>query len=171
MASSDSCPINTKINYDSINELSKKIFMELQYNTFGGMEEDVVGHIASLLGILDPIKIAIFDTDRLRLNIFPLSLTGAARVWWSSERNKKITAWGILFGRFFCKYFPLSQDGKNYVVNSHKKDGPGYYELMAWMDSRHDDNIDRMTKSALCHAWVYGWGNDESEDDIVSSDE
>nr|GEX18196.1 hypothetical protein [Tanacetum cinerariifolium] len=133
--------------------------------------ENVVGHIANFLGILDPIKIVIFDIDRLRLNIFPLSLTGAARVWWSSKGNNKIAAWGILVGRFFYKYFPLSRDGKNYVVNSHKMNGHGYYELMAWMDSKHDDKlIDRMTKSALCHTRVYGWGNDESEYDIVTPD-
>ncbi|GJW93080.1 hypothetical protein Tco_0172752 [Tanacetum coccineum] len=60
----------------------------------------------------------------------------------------------------------------NYVANNHNKDGPGYYELMAWMDSRHNDKrINQMSKSTLCHAWVYGWGNDESADDIVSSNE
>ncbi|GKD83267.1 hypothetical protein Tco_1350106 [Tanacetum coccineum] len=40
------------------------------------------------------------------------------------------------------------------------------------MDSRHNDKrINQMSKSTLCHAWVYGWGNDESTDDIVSSNE
>ncbi|GJT66315.1 hypothetical protein Tco_1017795 [Tanacetum coccineum] len=142
VAKFDSC-----LDYDSINKLSKNFFMELQYNTFGVMEEeDVVDHIADFHGILDPIKILIFDTNRLRLNIFPLSLTGTARVWWSN--------------------------GMDHVKNIHNKDGPGYYELMAWMDSRHNDKrIDQMTKSALCHAWVYGWGNDESADYIVSNDE
>ncbi|GKD46964.1 hypothetical protein Tco_1271609 [Tanacetum coccineum] len=165
--------IDAKIDYDSINELSRKIFMELQYNTFGRMEEeDVLGHISNFLRILDLIKIMIFDTDRLHLNIFPLSLTKAARVWWSSNKYSKITAWGILTGRFFCNYFPLSLDGKNYGSNNHKDDEHGYYELMAWIDSKHDNKgIDRMTKSTLCHAWVYGWGNDESDNDIVSSDE
>ncbi|GJX78494.1 hypothetical protein Tco_0326643 [Tanacetum coccineum] len=134
VAKTDSCLVSTKI--DSINELSKKIFMELQYNTFGGMEEeDTVDHIFDFLGILDPIKIVIFNTNRLRLNIFPLSLTRAARVWWSSEGNNKITAWGILVGR------------------------------------HNDTRIDKITKSTLCHAWVYGWGNDESADDIMFSDE
>ncbi|GJY56338.1 hypothetical protein Tco_0455453 [Tanacetum coccineum] len=147
VTNSDSCLINTKINYDSINELSEKFFMELQYNNFGEMvEEDAMGHIANFLGILDPIKIGIFDTDQLRLNIFPLSLTGDARVWWSN--------------------------GKSYVVNNYKKEGHGYHELMEWIDLKHYDNgIDRMTKSTLCHAWVYRWGNNESEDDIMSSDE
>ncbi|GKE61314.1 hypothetical protein Tco_1511681, partial [Tanacetum coccineum] len=43
---------------------------------------------------------------------------------------------------------------------------------MAWVDSRQDDmRIDQMTKSALCHSWIYGWGINESSDDIVSSDD
>ncbi|GJZ30592.1 hypothetical protein Tco_0575639 [Tanacetum coccineum] len=132
--------IDAKIDYDSINELSRKIFVELQYNTFGRMEEeDVLGHISNFLRILDLIKIMIFDTDRLHLNIFPLSLTKAARVWWSSNEYSKITAWGILTERFFCNYFPLSLDGKNYGSNNHKDDEHGYYELMAWIDSKHDN--------------------------------
>ncbi|GJW40256.1 hypothetical protein Tco_0066101 [Tanacetum coccineum] len=65
-----------------------------------------------------------------------------------------------------------NRDRKNYVTNNDKNEEPGYYELMAWIDSKHDNKgIDRMTKSALCHAWVYGWGNEESNNDIVSSDE
>ncbi|GJW51368.1 hypothetical protein Tco_0092719 [Tanacetum coccineum] len=90
-----------------------------------------------------------------------------AKMW-----DGKITAWGILVGRFFCKYFPLSRNGKNYVANCNNADESGYYELMAWLDSRQGDmRIDRMTKSALCHSWIYGWGNNESSDDIVSSDD
>ncbi|GJY85521.1 hypothetical protein Tco_0499547, partial [Tanacetum coccineum] len=43
---------------------------------------------------------------------------------------------------------------------------------MAWLDSRQDDKrIDRMTKSALCHSWIYGRGIDKSTDGIMSSDE
>nr|GEV06425.1 hypothetical protein [Tanacetum cinerariifolium] len=126
----------TNINCDSISDLSKKLFKELKYNAFSGMEEeDVVGHIANFLGILNLIKTVIFNTDRLRMNIFPLSLIEVASVWWLSEGKNKITAWGILVGR---------QD---------------------------DKRIDRMTKSALCHTWVDGYGNAESTDDIVSSDE
>ncbi|GJU83448.1 hypothetical protein Tco_1285813 [Tanacetum coccineum] len=129
MTKSDSC-----LDYDSINKLSKKIFMELQYNTFGEMEEeDVVDHIADFLGILDPIKILIFDTNRLRLNIFPLSL------------------------------LPGLQEYGGQVKGTIRSP-PGEY-------LHNDKRIDQMTKSALCHAWVYGWGNNESADDIVSNDE
>ncbi|GKA43141.1 hypothetical protein Tco_0735865 [Tanacetum coccineum] len=89
------------------------------------------------------------DTDRLRVKVFPHSLADDAKQWWIDEWDGKITAWGILVGRFFCKYFPLSRNGKNYVANSNNADELGYYELMAWLDSRLDDmRIDRcMTKS------------------------
>ncbi|GKD57208.1 hypothetical protein Tco_1290595 [Tanacetum coccineum] len=78
----------------------------------------------------------------------------------------------MLARRFFCKYFPLSRNGKNYIENYYNRDGLGYYELMACIDSKHDDKrIDRMTESALGHAWVYRWGINDFEDDTVSSDE
>ncbi|GKD21164.1 hypothetical protein Tco_1222867 [Tanacetum coccineum] len=39
-------------------------------------------------------------------------------------------------------------------------------------DANNDDmRIDRMTKSALCQSWIDGWGNNESSDGIVSSDD
>ncbi|GJY24218.1 hypothetical protein Tco_0397876 [Tanacetum coccineum] len=88
----------TRIDLD---ELCKKIFKDLQcYAFIVTEEEDVVDHIADFLRILDPIKIAIFDTNQLRLNIFPLSLTGDAKIWWLNERDNKITAWGMLAGRW-----------------------------------------------------------------------
>ncbi|GJV23015.1 hypothetical protein Tco_1375710 [Tanacetum coccineum] len=114
-----------------LDELCKKIFKDLQCHAFNGNEEDDdVDHIADFLEILDPIKMEIFDTNQLRVNIFPLSLTGDAKMWWLNERDNKITAWGMLAGR-----------------------------------------IDRVTKSALGHAWVYKWGINDSENDTVSSDE
>nr|GEY20285.1 hypothetical protein [Tanacetum cinerariifolium] len=57
-----------------LDELYKRILKDLQCNTFSGMEEnDVVDHIANFLEMLDPVKIAIFDTNRLSVDIFPLS--------------------------------------------------------------------------------------------------
>ncbi|GKE92879.1 hypothetical protein Tco_1573974 [Tanacetum coccineum] len=132
--------------------LSKELLMEIQSNAYHGkFDEDVVDHVAKVLEILDLIKIPNVDTYKLRVKVFPLSLAGDAKQWWIDEWNGKITAWGILVGRFFCKYFPLSRHGKNYVTNYNNADEPGYYELMAWLDSR--------------------WGNNESSDDIISSDD
>nr|GEX86102.1 homogeneously-staining region [Tanacetum cinerariifolium] len=73
--------------------------MKALLKVLSGMEEDdVVDHIANFLEMLDLIKISIFDTNQLPVNIFLLFLTGAARVWWLSEKDNKITSWGMLVG-------------------------------------------------------------------------
>nr|GEU55123.1 hypothetical protein [Tanacetum cinerariifolium] len=113
-----------------------------------------------------------FSTPITYAWIFSLSLTGAARVWWLSEKDNKITSWGMLVGRFFYKYFPLSRNGKCYIENHCNKGGFGYYDFMAWIDLKnYDKRIDRLTKCALGHAWIYKWGIDDSKSDITSNDE
>nr|GEV40502.1 hypothetical protein [Tanacetum cinerariifolium] len=75
----------------------------------------------------------------------------------------------MLVGRFFYKYFPLSRNGKCYIKDHCNKGGSGYHEFMAWIDSKHDDKrIDRLTKSALGHAWIYKWEIDNCKNDIAS---
>nr|GEV74167.1 hypothetical protein [Tanacetum cinerariifolium]GEW00223.1 hypothetical protein [Tanacetum cinerariifolium] len=171
-AVSDSNSKHTETWID-LDELCKRILKDLQSNTFFVMEEnDVVDHINNFFEMLGQVKIVIFDTNRLRVDIFPLFVTRAARVWWLSEKDDKITSWGILVGRFFYKYFPLSQNGKCYIKNHYSKGGSSYCEFMAWIDSKHGDGrIDQLTKSALGHAWIYKWEIDKSKKDIASSDE
>ncbi|GJU23124.1 hypothetical protein Tco_1156466 [Tanacetum coccineum] len=72
--------------------LSKKYLMELRNNAYSGSEEeeDVVDHIAKVIEIIYSIKTPDMDTDRLRVHVFPFSLTGAAREWWINEGNDKI---------------------------------------------------------------------------------
>ncbi|GJT94111.1 hypothetical protein Tco_1082956 [Tanacetum coccineum] len=154
-------------------KLSKEFLMELKSNPYHGMfDEDMVVHIAKVLEILNLIKIPNVDTDRLRTKVFPLSLANDAKQWRIDEWDGKTTAWGILVGRFFCKYFLISCDGMNYVASNNNADESGYRELMAWLRSKKDDErIDRMTKSSLCHSWIYEWGNNKSTKDTMSSDE
>ncbi|GKD07871.1 hypothetical protein Tco_1187556 [Tanacetum coccineum] len=94
--------------------------------------------------------------------------TGGAKEWWLSNENYKLTAWGMLVGIFFCKYHPLSRDGKNSRINNNDRYMPSYFEFMTWIDlkSKDHESIDRITKSAIGHFWIYGWGIDEPMDDI-----
>ncbi|GJY15119.1 hypothetical protein Tco_0385541 [Tanacetum coccineum] len=134
------------------NELSKEHLKELRNNAYNGSEEeDVIDHIAKVLEILDSIKIPNVDTDRLRVHVFPLSLTDAARKWWINEGSDKITAWSELVGRFFCKYYPLSRASKNNVISNDDDDGPDYFEFVTWLNSKFKDHrrMDGMTISAL----------------------
>ncbi|GKC89878.1 hypothetical protein Tco_1150527, partial [Tanacetum coccineum] len=113
-----------KIDNNAKIKLSKDFLKELRNNAFSGTKkEDVVEHIAKVLEILDSIKIPNVDTDRLRVHGFPLSLTSAAHKWWINEGSDKITTWSKLVGRFFCKYYPLSRDGKNDVIREDEDDG------------------------------------------------
>ncbi|GJS78656.1 hypothetical protein Tco_0728537 [Tanacetum coccineum] len=161
-----------KVDDDVKIELSKEHIMELRNNAYRGTEEeDIVDHIAKVLEIVDLIKTPNMDTDRLRVHVFPFSLTGDAREWWIDEGNDKIIAWSEVVGRFFYKYYPLSRVGKYNVTRDEDDEGPDFFEFEAWLNSKFN-NHRRMdgTKSALWHYWVKGEGNNELMDDIESSD-
>ncbi|GKC52869.1 hypothetical protein Tco_1075614 [Tanacetum coccineum] len=81
-ARAESSLAKPKIDNNVKIELSKEHLKELCNNAYSGSEEeDMIGHIAKVLEILDLIKIPNVDTNRLRVHVFPFSLTGAARKW------------------------------------------------------------------------------------------
>ncbi|GJX58116.1 hypothetical protein Tco_0289506 [Tanacetum coccineum] len=138
-AQAESSLAKPKINNNVKIELSKEHLKELQNYAFSrSEEEDVVDHIAKVLEILDLIKIPNVDTDRLRVHVFPFSLTAS----------------------------------KYDVTRDDEDDGPDYFEFITWLNSKFKDHrrMDGMTKSALCHYWVKGEGNNEL-DEIESSNE
>ncbi|GJT77742.1 hypothetical protein Tco_1044467 [Tanacetum coccineum] len=50
-------------------ELGEELLKELRCNSYSGrVEEDVVGHIAKILDILDPIEVTGMDPFQLRMN-------------------------------------------------------------------------------------------------------
>ncbi|GJZ03989.1 hypothetical protein Tco_0537264 [Tanacetum coccineum] len=90
-AQAESSLAKPNINKNVKIELSKKYLKELRNNAYSGSEEeDVVDHIAKVIEIIYSIKTPDMDTDRLRVHVFPFSLTGAAREWWINEGNDKI---------------------------------------------------------------------------------
>ncbi|GJS01978.1 hypothetical protein Tco_0318486 [Tanacetum coccineum] len=103
---------------DNMNiELSKEFLMKLRSNAYYGMfDEDVVDHIAKVLEILNLIKILNAGSHRLRMKVFPLSLADDSRQWWIDEEDGKITTWKELVEKFFCKFYPLSRDGKDEML-------------------------------------------------------
>ncbi|GKE57330.1 hypothetical protein Tco_1496515 [Tanacetum coccineum] len=74
--------------------VGEELLKELRSNSYSRrVEEDVVGHIAKILEILDPIKVVDMDPFQLRMMTFPLSLSGKARKWWMNEGDGKINTW------------------------------------------------------------------------------
>nr|GEX53303.1 hypothetical protein [Tanacetum cinerariifolium] len=79
--------IKSNVKYGLGEELLKK----LRSNTYNGrVEEDVVGYIAKILEILDPIKMVGVDPFQLCMITFTLSLSRDARKWWMNEGDGKI---------------------------------------------------------------------------------
>ncbi|GJU46698.1 ribonuclease H-like domain-containing protein [Tanacetum coccineum] len=71
--------------------LNKEFLEELQKNTYHGwIDEDVIDHIAKVLEIVDLIRVPGTDSHKLRMKIFPLSLTDEARQWWIDEGKEKL---------------------------------------------------------------------------------
>ncbi|GJR39386.1 hypothetical protein Tco_1215070 [Tanacetum coccineum] len=104
------------ITNDNINiELNKEFLIELKNNAYHDMfDEDVVDHINK---VLDLIKIPGVDSHWLRMKVFPLSLADDARQWWINEGKGKITTWGELVEKFFCKFYPESHDGEDEMLD------------------------------------------------------
>ncbi|GJT82262.1 zinc finger, RING/FYVE/PHD-type containing protein [Tanacetum coccineum] len=89
----------------------------LRSNAYHGtFDEDVIDHIPKVLEMLDLIKIPNVDTHRLRMKVFPLSLADDARQWWIDEGDGKITTWKELVEKIFCKFYPLSRDGEDEML-------------------------------------------------------
>nr|GEY04094.1 hypothetical protein [Tanacetum cinerariifolium] len=105
-------------NNDMNIELSKEFLTELQNNAYYGMlNENMVDHIAKVLEMLDLINIHRMGSHQLRMKVFPLLLADDARKRWINKDEGKITAWGELVEKIFCKFYPESYDGEEEMLD------------------------------------------------------
>ncbi|GJV87212.1 hypothetical protein Tco_1531150 [Tanacetum coccineum] len=89
----------------------KGMFLEkLARDTFSGTKgENVVEHIEKFLKIIRPINIQNISNSRLWINVFPISLTGAASEWFKEERMGSVATWVDLTKKFFDKFYTPSR--------------------------------------------------------------
>ncbi|GJX03452.1 hypothetical protein Tco_0189368 [Tanacetum coccineum] len=115
----------------------------------------------------NPVDISTFVTG------FPLSLADDARRWWIDEGDGKITTWEELVEKFFCKFYPLSRDGVDEMLNQSDNRGVDPLEFISRVNSifKNRRRVDERTKKALLNSWINGSWNKERMDDIVSSDD
>ncbi|GKD00307.1 hypothetical protein Tco_1170581, partial [Tanacetum coccineum] len=75
---------------------------------FNGIDgENVFKHINSFLEIVEPLKIRGLSQDRFRLSVCPISLSGAASKWFTSECIGTISTWDDLVEKFIQKLYNL----------------------------------------------------------------
>ncbi|GKA95369.1 hypothetical protein Tco_0817407 [Tanacetum coccineum] len=75
-------------------ELKGNFLDNLQNNAFSRTNrEDAVEHVENFLKIVDPLDLPNVSYERLRLAIFPISLTGDAREWLMNKPQSLVTTW------------------------------------------------------------------------------
>ncbi|GKA82733.1 hypothetical protein Tco_0789481 [Tanacetum coccineum] len=86
------------------------------------------------------------------MKFFPLSLADDARQWWIDEGDGKITTWKELVEKKFCKFYPLSCDGDDEILEEEEFD----------YGNPPNTTTDSSFKPCL---------NDQEKDDIEKKDE
>ncbi|GJV48014.1 hypothetical protein Tco_1438226 [Tanacetum coccineum] len=71
--------------------------------------EDMFKHINSFLKVMEPLKIRGLSHDRFRLSVFPTSLSGAAKEWFTNECIGTISTWDDLVENFVLKVYNLCE--------------------------------------------------------------
>nr|GEV71021.1 hypothetical protein [Tanacetum cinerariifolium] len=128
-------------------KLSEELLKELRSNSYSGrVEEDVVGHIAKILEIIDLIKVA---------------------------GDGKINTWEELVNKFFSKFYPLSCASNYDKMCADDEEGHDPLDFITWRNSKFKEHkkVDEMTKRALLHSWIEVGNNEGIMDEDVSSDD
>ncbi|GJW55618.1 hypothetical protein Tco_0099703 [Tanacetum coccineum] len=159
------------VNGKNAYELKGKFLDDQHNNAFSGTNwKDAVEHIKYYLKIIDPIRLPNVNQDKLRIVVFPISLTGGARRWF--ERTKEsITCWVDLTAKFFGKYYPPSRiEGNNTPVIKWDLANP---KFEGWLATKFINykTMDIFTKGALWDYWKVGSDEMDVSDDETSDHE
>ncbi|GKA41024.1 hypothetical protein Tco_0733617 [Tanacetum coccineum] len=94
-------------------ELKGPFLKELRENTFSGSDnEDANEHIEKVLEIVNLFHVPNITVDQLMLQVFPISLTGAAAHWLRNKQTGLIKTWEDLKTKFLNKYCPPDRTAK-----------------------------------------------------------
>ncbi|GJS28788.1 hypothetical protein Tco_0489408 [Tanacetum coccineum] len=134
-AQAESSLAKPKIDNNVKFKLNKEHLKELRNNSYSGSEEeDVVNHIAKVLEIIDLIKTPNVDTDRLRVHVFPFSLTGAAQKWDDEDDGPDYFEFVTRLNSKFKDHRRMDGMNKNALLHYWVK-GEGNNELMDDIES------------------------------------
>ncbi|GJW73522.1 hypothetical protein Tco_0132892 [Tanacetum coccineum] len=91
-------------------EIEGTFFLKIYDNAFHENDgEDVFKHINSFLEVVEPLKIRGLSRDRFRLSVFPTSLSGAAKEWFTNECIGTISTWDDLVENCVLNFYNLCE--------------------------------------------------------------
>ncbi|GJW06586.1 hypothetical protein Tco_1569009 [Tanacetum coccineum] len=106
------------VSNDNNGKMIKKDFIKIEgtflvkicNNAFNRNDgEDVFKHINSFLKVVEPLKVRGLSNDRFRLSVFPISLSGAAREWFTNSCIGTVSTWNDLVKKFILKFHDLCE--------------------------------------------------------------
>ena len=114
-------------------ELKGQFLKELRDNAFSGSEhEDANEHVEKILEIADLCTTEKVNIDQLMLQVFPISLTGAANRWLKNEPAGSIEKWDDLKSKFLKRYCPPAKTAKKMEAINNFKQEPDETLYQAW---------------------------------------
>ncbi|GJY74388.1 hypothetical protein Tco_0478819 [Tanacetum coccineum] len=109
---------NGKMIEKNFIEIEGTFLLKIHDNTFHENEgEDVFKHINSFLEVVELLKIRGVSHGRFRLSVFPTSLSGAAKEWFTNECIGTISTWDDLVEIFFLKFYNLCEHEEHEETN------------------------------------------------------
>ncbi|GJT26547.1 putative reverse transcriptase domain-containing protein [Tanacetum coccineum] len=123
----------TKIDDKDHFVLKGQFLKELRDNTFSGLDhEDANEHIEKVQEIIALFNVPNITQDQVMLQVFPMSLTGAASHWLRNKPSGSIKTWEYLKIKFLSKYCPPVQTAKKMeeINNFHQEPDETLYQ--AW---------------------------------------
>ncbi|GJS44563.1 hypothetical protein Tco_0594684 [Tanacetum coccineum] len=109
---------NGKMIEKNFIEIEGTFLLKIRDNTFHKNDgEDVFKHINSFLEVVEPLKIRGLSHDRFRLSVFPTSLSGSAKEWFTNECTGTIFTWDDLVENFVLKFYDLCEHDEEEETN------------------------------------------------------
>ncbi|GKC92317.1 hypothetical protein Tco_1157759, partial [Tanacetum coccineum] len=94
-------------------EIEGTFLLKIHDNAFHGNDgEDVFKHINSYLEVVEPLKIRGLSHDRFRISVFPTSLSGDVKEWFTNECIGTISTWDDLVENLVLKFYNLCEQDK-----------------------------------------------------------
>ncbi|GKA61715.1 hypothetical protein Tco_0761234, partial [Tanacetum coccineum] len=125
--------VRPKMNDKTHFELKGQYLKEICENTFSGSEHEHANeHIEKVLEIVDLFHIPEVTQDQVMLQVFPVSLTGAASRWLRNEPSGSIINWKTLKTKFLNKYCPPARTAKKMEEINNFQQEPNESLLRAW---------------------------------------
>nr|GEW68878.1 hypothetical protein [Tanacetum cinerariifolium] len=124
-------------------ELNEELLKELRCNSYSErVEEDVIGHIAKILEVLNPIDVDGLDPFQLRMITFPLSLSGNARKCNIPDDLGHETDY------FEFLYWLTSKFDNHWELDKNVKNGPWEFYVNGQTNGTIDDLVNESCKES-----------------------